>query len=489
MDHKKSEDPKAEKEKEKAERKSRAGFSKRLLKDGKGMEQCFEEARANTGSYFDSKGSSMNFNKLQSTISLNQSSKMSLDSDRETSIDISMSESVSGFIQCSTDSTESFENKQFQGESGGMKLFRRLDESFGAGLNQTAISHASSTVNEIGVACGGTLGKKQEEETINTKFAMRELSMMFSSPALGADSARKRHDHSNASMIDEPVAHIGRADTSFGNVGDGILLDNSICNNGSEKMHDERRTFTERLLLKESKGGNDGGKSDGAGFAIFRDDPSIGESEFRDTSRPAGFQIYDEGNEDSSQMKSEGSSRKKTKSSFQFQIYDEGNVDNEQERVNAKFESGDTASIADAIALLDEKREINDSNSSSSDEESQDIDGRRESEKIMQSGFQFQVQDEGSGGNDRKKSWNKLESGNTASISDAIAILDEKLGTDELNSSSADEGSQHIASPGDETATMSLFNEIFQDKLESREDNLSIVSAPNGRRTRRNPVR
>ena len=50
--------------------------------------------------------------------------------------------------------------------------------------NLSAVSAASSTVDERH-ATGVAMGK--EEETINTKFAMKELSMMFASPAGGAD--------------------------------------------------------------------------------------------------------------------------------------------------------------------------------------------------------------------------------------------------------------------------------------------------------------
>ena len=452
------------------------------MKDERGKEQCFEEARAKAGSYKELKGSSMNFNELQRAVNLNQSSKMSFASDRDTSIDISMSESASGFVHHSTDTTEPFGNRGFQAKNNGRKLFQNLDESFGAGLNQTAISHASSTVNEIDVACGDAIGKKHEDETINTKFAMRELSMMFSSPALGAHSARKRLNHSNASKIDESVSHIGKADTSFGNVGDGLLLDNSICNVGADKVEDERRPFGEK-----SKDRDEGEKGSGGGFVIFQDEQSVAESEPQEISRPVGgFQILDEANEDSSEPKVEELRKKKPEAGFQFEIFDEGVVEDERKQMDAKIENGDTASISDAIALLDDKLEINDSNSSSSEEESQGIYSREKSENVLQSGFQFQIYDEQNGGDDRHKSESELENGDTASISDALAILDKKLASDDSDSSSSDEESQDLGITGDETATMSLFNEIFQDKSEEREDD---VSASTRGRSRRNLVR
>lgn len=421
------------------------------------MEQCFEEARAKAGGFKLMQGLSMNFNELQRSVNLNQSSNMSFDSDSEASIDISMSESASE----PPGSKKPFGDNQFQTETRREKLFERFDGSFDAGLNQTAISHASSTINEIDVGCAGVLGKKEREETINTKFAMKELSMMFSSPACEAESGRRRNDDSNASRINESVVHVGQADTSFGNVGDGILLDNSICNSGSEQIHYEKRPFAERST---SKGCREGGKSGGGGFVIFQEDPTVDESEVQNESRPgSGFQIFQEGTEDFSNKRLEESPKPTSKSSFAFQIY-EGDVDNSKETDQSKFENGDTASISVAIALLDEKLDINDSNSSSSDEGSHRMHSQSESKKIVQSGFPFQIYADSGGDDDQNSAGN----GDTASISDAIAMLDDKLGTDDLNSSSSDEESQNLVNPEDETATMSLFNEIFQDQLDER---------------------
>ena len=88
-------------------------------------------------------------------------------------------------------------------------------------------------------------------ETINTKFAMKELSMMFSSPAVEIGSARRRQNYSNNSRIDESVAYMGKADASIGDVGDGILLDNSICNTASEKLCDEQTPFVDFMATRQ----------------------------------------------------------------------------------------------------------------------------------------------------------------------------------------------------------------------------------------------
>jgi hypothetical protein len=411
-------------EKAKAQHKSRAGFNKRLLKNKNGEEQCFEEARAKASAYKKLIGSSMNFNELQNAIHPNQSSTMSLDNDRGACMDMSMSESVSGSAQSSTGRKTIFGNKHFESETSGNKFFQHSGGSFDAGLNQTAISNASSTINDIDIACIGAPGK-QEEETINTKFAMRELSMMFSSPAFEIENARRRIDHSNASRIDESDAYVGKPDTSFGNVGDGILLDNSICNTASEKNHDGRNLLAECTSYENLKNDNTGSKNSNAGFAIFQDDASHGDDKYQDDARlGSGFKIFDEGNEDSSERITERSSRNIMQSSIPFQVFDERNEENNEETTKSELENGDTANIADAIALLDGNLEIN-----------------------------------------------------------------------EMDSSSSDEESQSIASEGDETATLSLFNAIFQSESDKQEDKITLkakeadVSTTNGGENRSNPVR
>ena len=401
-------------EKATAQRKSRAGFNKRLLKNRNGEEQCFEEARAKAGSYKKLTGSSMNFNELENAIHSNQSSTMSIDNDGGTCMDMSMSESVSGSTQSSTGGKNIFGNKHFESENSGNKFFQHSGGSFGAGLNQTAISNASSTINDIDIECVGLPGK-QEEETINTKFAMRELSMMFSSPAFEIDNARRRNDRSNASRIDESEAYVGNPNASFGNVGDGLLLDNSICNTASETNHDGRNLLTECTSYEESKNDNKGSKNSNAGFAIFQDDASHGDDKDQDDAPSgSGFKIYNEGNEDSSERIIEQSSRNIVQSSIPFQIYDEGDEENDEETTKSVLENGDTANIADAIALLDGKIEINEMDSSS------------------------------------------------------------------------DEESECVASEGDETATLSLFNEIFQCESDKQE---ADVSTTNDGESRLNPVR
>ena len=424
--HQRPEDLK--KEVEKPQRRSRTGFSKRLLKNENGEEQCFEEARAKANSFKILIGTSSNFNQL---LNVNNLHKNSNGIDEEGYADMSMCESMTDTTQYSKSSNNMLERKQYEAETCGKRLFKNFDGSFDAGLNQTAISHASSTINSIDIPGVGVLGK-HEEETINTKFAMKELSMMFSSPAVEIGSARRRQNYSSNSRIDESVAYMGKADASIGDVGDGILLDNSICNTASEKLCDEQTPFVDCTSVRDLKDGNKENKKGNAGFVIFEDDKIDDKSKDHDTQSATGFQIYDESQQNSQEVK-------------KFQQ-----------------ESGDTASITDAIALLDTSLGVNQTESFSSDEGSQDI-GSKE----------FQIYDENEQSLQEVKKF-QHEGGDTASIADAIALLDTNLGVDQTESFSSDEGSQDVGSKGDETATMSLFNQIFKNESITSEDGKNV---------------
>lgn len=414
--------------------KSRAGFNKRLLKNKRGEEQCFEEARAKTGSYTLLVGSSNNFNLLQNVCKADQSSQMDLDGDEEASMDVSMSESFSRSIQNSARSSKPFRKERIDSKSEGKILFQPGDVSFGAGLNQTAISIASSTMNDIdNVGLPG----RQEEETINTKFAMRELSMMFSSPNFEVDSARRKRDQSRASRIDESVPHDDiRANALFGNEGDGIMLNNSICNTAIEDSRVEERSFAKTKLCKDFEStalekSQEIDKNDNVGFAIFQDEASLNEDKKeRSCTQPGiGFQIYDEENADIAEQKFEekfpatDKHRACTQKGIGFQIYAEGNLDIEQQKNDAKSVHKNSRT----------KRPLF---------------GERKIEETFESKL--------SENNDHS---NLFESGDTASISDAIALLE-----DDIKPSDDDENQYNVTgNDGEETADLSLFNEIFRD--------------------------
>lgn len=308
-----------------SERRSRTGFNKRLLKNRRGEEQCFEEARASTFSYSLIIGPSMNFNLLRVSKS-DQSSLMDLDGDGECSGDISMTDSTFGSAQYSTASRQQpFKKLERSGSSAEGKRLFHPENSFEAGLNQTAISSASSTLNEIDAV--GVPGKK-EEETINTKFAMRELSMMFSSPAFGVESVRKRHDRSRTSIINESaVEH--QEGASFGDLGDGlgnVMLDNSVCGPPQGKQNTE---FT------------------------IHEDISMDDNEMDDNQKPQAtakgieFSLYED---ECNQSHEVGSSVKVDEN----EIMEGSPASNTSDHL---LENGDTANLSDAIALLDDDQQ------------------------------------------------------------------------------------------------------------------------------------
>mmetsp|Transcript_20600 Transcript_20600/g.23120 ORF Transcript_20600/g.23120 Transcript_20600/m.23120 type:complete len:1260 (-) Transcript_20600:14-3793(-) len=404
--------------KTKTERKNRAGFDKRLLKNRKGEVQCFEEVRAKTGSFTLLVGTSNNFNLLQNMIKADQSSHMDLDGDEEEYMDASMSESLSRSIQTSARSNKIFGKERIESKSEGKILLQPVDVSFGTGLNQTAISNASSTINEID---NFGLSGKQEEETINTKFAMRELSMMFSSPNFEVDSTRKRRDLSRTSRINESVAHDNiEVNALFGNVGDGIMLNNSICNTAIEDTRGEERSFPKTKLRKdyESTTGEKFqkvNKNDNVGITIFQDKKSLNEEKVQ-TGTQSGieFQIYDEGNENIVEPKiyDEDVNR--------FQIYVEEHLDTEEQKMDGKNDSENS----------NQKRPIKEN-------------------------FEMKL-------NEDKRCSNLFEKGDTASISDAIALLED--------GGKPSDGA--IGDEGEETADLSLFNEIFQDESKNQDSTI-----------------
>jgi hypothetical protein len=414
--------------------KSRAGFNKRLLKNKRGEEQCFEEARANTGSYTLLVGSSKNFNLLQNVCKADQSSQMDLDGDEEASMDVSMSESFSRSMQNSARSSKPFRKERIESKSEGKILFQPGDVSFGAGLNQTAISITSSTMNDVdNVGLPG----RQEEETINTKFAMRELSMMFSSPNFEVDSARRKRDQTRASRIDESVPHDDiRANALFGNEGEGIMLNNSICNTAIEDSRVEERSFAKSKLCKDFEStalekSQEIDRNDNVGFAIFQDEASLNEDkQERSCTQPGiGFQIYDEEDANIVEQKIEkkfpatDKHRACNQKGIGFQIYAEGNLDKEEQKIDDKSAHKNSRTKRPLL-------------------------GERKIEETFESKL--------SGNND---SSNLFESGDTASISDAIALLE-----DDINPSDDDENQYNVTeNDGEETADLSLFNEIFRD--------------------------
>ena len=462
----------------KSERRSRTGFNKRLLKNANGEEQSFEEARAVAKCYRIAPPS-INFNLLHIE-KADQSSQMDLDD--EASIDVSMTDSPQG-SEASSSSKQPRKVQRLHSKTEGRVLFR-TEASFDASLNQTAISTASSTVHELD-AVG--LPTKKEEETINTKFAMRELSMMFSSPAFGVEDIAQKTER--ASRVDQSVDEgQNDADVSY-NVGDMLgtsMLDNSILN--TDGVVDENRgprnpfartTSTpgfESMALREVEGESDtsGSRldcssqlhrsshhlsqqnplrgpeiemSDDPGFRIYEDEANAGES-----SKGLAFSVYEDGvDEDGDKNdnahdcgerikiyederdEAQQSERPARSGGPGFNIYVEGDDDKRNE-VGGRPTSGLGFSIFEDDGQDDADTPATPSHQSGEDE--------------------------------------NLAHGDTASFSlfgDAVAILDNGVPTsDNRRRSNSLRGSNRNSSgSGGDTATVSVFNEVFKDMSKS----------------------
>jgi hypothetical protein len=172
--------------------KANAGFSTRLLRDSNtGEEQCFEEARAKAN-YFKLVSSATDLNHLVTPESSSNDDSMSMDDD------VSMTEE-------SEQSHPPRPKRPFGERRKSLSIHHSRSMELPTPRNS---SNASSTVEEA-----AALPPDRNEPTINTQLALRELSMMFSSPALGLnDSTAAALDRSgglgpilNSSGVSEPA--------------------------------------------------------------------------------------------------------------------------------------------------------------------------------------------------------------------------------------------------------------------------------------------
>jgi hypothetical protein len=150
----------------------------------------------------------------------------------------------------------------------------------------------------------------REEETINTKFAMRELSMMFSSPAFGNEDSVLQTERSQRARANQSQADDEGSEASYDNIADlvgHVNLNNSILGGeeGGEENNGPRNPLArmttipgfEQLALREIA--SDDGIEESLGCrararrplqpAIQLDPLHGGEEELSDD---PGFQIY-----------------------------------------------------------------------------------------------------------------------------------------------------------------------------------------------------
>lgn len=277
------------------------GFDKRLVgKDPKnGQECCFEEGRARARFfYLVSNNGSTTFNLLAAAAKYT--------SDNDSAMDVSMGDSVSGIYQDDSEDCKPAARRRSLKKTPVPKALFAGDSSVESGYNNvTNVSTASSTVNESHAVGAPTT---KEEETINTKLAMKELSMMFSSPAMGLNdlepAVEEDEDEEDgdtatfslvAGLVDENAANNSILAASQEDEGD---------ENDGPHNPDARDTampdFDENAL-RMLEGHQDDAvvyavesarapPPPASGFSIFCD-----EDETTDTAVPAaGFQIYED---------------------------------------------------------------------------------------------------------------------------------------------------------------------------------------------------
>eukprot|EP00559_Dactyliosolen_fragilissimus_P004636 CAMPEP_0184860566 /NCGR_PEP_ID=MMETSP0580-20130426/5433_1 /TAXON_ID=1118495 /ORGANISM="Dactyliosolen fragilissimus" /LENGTH=922 /DNA_ID=CAMNT_0027357717 /DNA_START=75 /DNA_END=2840 /DNA_ORIENTATION=+ len=169
------------------------GFSKSLVAKGAdGQESCFEEGRKKA-QYFHLKSPTENFNLLEREVSivLSQPHNSYMDIDENSQMDDEEIDSNQVYNRsCDNNaSLHSAYNEINRNEEKEAMTRRVLFEAKGTNSdlsNFQNTSTVSSNINDDDAV--GVIGDR--EETINTKFAYKELSMMFSSPVI--DSSTKK---------------------------------------------------------------------------------------------------------------------------------------------------------------------------------------------------------------------------------------------------------------------------------------------------------
>eukprot|EP00586_Coscinodiscus_wailesii_P019822 CAMPEP_0172517578 /NCGR_PEP_ID=MMETSP1066-20121228/286246_1 /TAXON_ID=671091 /ORGANISM="Coscinodiscus wailesii, Strain CCMP2513" /LENGTH=1458 /DNA_ID=CAMNT_0013299657 /DNA_START=234 /DNA_END=4610 /DNA_ORIENTATION=+ len=192
------------------------GFNKELVgKDSNGQECCFEEARARA-KYFKRMASSCNFNYLKETT---DDSAMSI-----TAETIEVDESV----------LMEDDNIHETLDIGNMNLNCSLNKSSETELyiNETrnnVINQSSASSNLDETNAVGVIDDEKLEPTINTKFAMRELSMMFASPGMDKQNG-KEANQSNAKpfLVFQDDGHTNNAEDENKGPSFNIFQDSTI---------------------------------------------------------------------------------------------------------------------------------------------------------------------------------------------------------------------------------------------------------------------
>ena len=236
---------------------SKPAYNTALLKDAQGREQSFEEARAAASCYQFTQLPVINL--LQTVVTPNDSA-MSLDESMDTS------------MVSKNDSAASHPGMPPPRPLADVRVCQSsLDGSQATPRN---LSSASSTVDEA-----HAVGAKNAEPTINTQLAMKELSMMFSSPAEASFRINSSFASDTGSVV---LPHsLVKKDARLGTIVDEDSRESNTGLNAS--------AFP--IFQDASKSPAQHQPSQG-GFAIFRDGTE-NEAVSAPTAAPA-FQIFDD---------------------------------------------------------------------------------------------------------------------------------------------------------------------------------------------------
>ncbi len=331
------------------------GFEEKLVaKDRNGSEGCFELYRAKKR-LFKIAPSGNDFNllhKVQSTTP--DDSCMDID-DGSTVEDIDMEDASVMSYSMSIAADKDAENEtscDVAGTStGGLDARERLDNLDGQHINQSYSSNrignrslnisrghntstASSTVDEQDAV--GVVGDR--EETLNTKFAARELSMMFSSPAgaMGANNKSKllfsiHHDAEEESCDEESINNCPQNSKNQQPAGFSIFCDEEASPKQRER---------------------------GAGmFTIYDECEDKNVDKIKSNHQPAmsagGFGIYEDSDEDTDEGKVGKVKGSQPALAGGFDIYEDSDDSSDESSLErSEARNGDTASLADLMEIM-----------------------------------------------------------------------------------------------------------------------------------------
>lgn len=179
----------------KSTKSNKYAFNKYLLKSSIGKEQCFEEARAHAR-YFQLALPSSDVNLFFRQLGQKQN-----DSNMSTSVDETNDDVSFDDVQRPLFRPEEAASKP---KALGIRMLTPQDSSFDV-LTPRNISTASSTIDEAN-AVGAPI--RRDEQTINTQLALKELSIMFSSPAMGLNDSSVRYNGLGTIINDSGVSEV-----------------------------------------------------------------------------------------------------------------------------------------------------------------------------------------------------------------------------------------------------------------------------------------